>query len=128
MNSPAPHFTLRRLFLSHLDEVEVRRYWQHQDLQHRLARPEDMGAALGRGFEYDKRDHWPPLGPQQRRDRDGYAVGRIGIKSRMRLGTNRPIFSDIQIKQQLVSIEIRSETAEGWPLTVIIGRRSKIAV
>src|SRR6516165_3749809 len=48
----------------------------------------------------------------------------------MRFGTHRPIFSDFQIEQQLVSVIILPKAAKRRPhqVTAIVGARSEIAV
>jgi len=82
-NAPCAQFPLCRFFPIHVFEREVGRYWQYQDLQHRLAGSKDMRVAFNQRFEHDAR-HLPPFGPQQSGDRDRDGVLKIECP---RLGT-----------------------------------------
>src|ERR1700722_20795124 len=65
---------------------------------------------------------------QQCRNGNRNSAGRIGVEAWMRLGAHRPIFSDFQIKQQLMGVIFFAKAAERRPLQVIRGRSSEISV
>ena len=51
---PSAHFPLCGFFFVHREEIDVATQRQHQDLQHRLVRPEDVNLSLAGGFENDE--------------------------------------------------------------------------
>src|ERR1700716_693081 len=86
-----------------------------------------MHAAFGRRFEDHEEHHWPPI-PHERRHRHRNAAGWVSIKAWMRLDFNRETRFDLQVKQDLIGVEMFAEGPEWRPHPAVVRSRSKIAV
>src|SRR5580658_4801315 len=128
VNAPSAHLALGGLFFVHGYESEIGGHRQDYYLKHGFSRSKNMGAAHGRRLEYDERDHRPPLGAQQRRDRDRYRAGCIGIEARMWLGPNCPLLAYLEIEKKLIGVIFAAEAAKRRPLQIALCLWSKITV
>ena len=64
----------------------------------------------------------------QRWHRDRNGIGRIGVKSRMRLGSDRQTVADLQVEQDLVGVDFLAKRSKRWPPKILVGRGTEIAV
>src|SRR5450631_2146940 len=92
-----------------------------------LVGPENMRASFSRRFEDHEEHHRPPI-PHEGWYRNRNAVGRIGVKARMRLDFDRQPLFDLHVEKELIRIKLFAEGPERRPLPAIVGSRPEIAV
>src|SRR6202162_6451410 len=114
MNPAGLQFALGRLFLPHLNELELGFSRDDDDLSERLAWSENVRTTFGRRLEDDEVQHRPPPA-QQRRHRDWHAVCRVGVETRMGLDPDGHALLDFEIEKDLIGIELLAECSEWRP-------------
>src|ERR1700736_4217360 len=105
VDTPGLQFSLGSFLHTHFDEFEIGLFRDHSELRERLVGPENMRAAFGPRFEDHEEHHWPPI-PHERWHCDRNAAGWVRIKAWMRLDLNRETRLHLQVKQDLIGIEV----------------------
>src|SRR5580700_4899861 len=80
VNAARLKLALSKFFRIHRLEFEIGFFGDHDDLRERLARPENVGASLGRRLENAEEHHRPPVSDQGW-DRDRHGVAGVSVET-----------------------------------------------